>query len=63
VAVAVAVHTFNLSTCEAGTGGSLWVPAQPGLQSKFQDSYTVIQRDPISKKNKQKQTKINKLHK
>jgi hypothetical protein len=31
-------HTFDPSTWEAETGGSLWVWGQPGLQSGFQDS-------------------------
>jgi hypothetical protein len=30
----VVVHTFNPSTQEAETGGSLWVQGQPGLQSE-----------------------------
>ena len=32
------MHTFNSSTQEAETGGSLWLWSQPGVQSEFQDS-------------------------
>ena len=38
-------HSFNSSTWEAETGGSLWVQDQPGLHREFQDSQGYVERD------------------
>ena len=47
-------HAFNPSTWEAEAGGSLRVQGQPGLQSKFQDSWgyreTMFRKDQKEKK-------------
>ena len=52
---AVVLHTFNPSTWEAETGGSLWDWGQPGLQSGFQErlqSYreTLSYSNPVQNK-------------
>ena len=38
------MYTFNLSMQEAEEDGSLWVPNQPGLHNKRQDSQDYIVR-------------------
>jgi len=45
-------HTFNPTTWEAEAGGFLWVRGQPGLQSKFQESWSYTKK-PCLKQNKQ----------
>jgi hypothetical protein len=50
----VVVCTFNPSTWKAEAGGSLWVPDQPGLQSKFQDSQGYIEIPCFQKQNQTK---------
>jgi hypothetical protein len=47
------VCTFNLSVWEDKAGVFLWVWDQPGLQSKFQDSWGYVERICL---NKQSQT-------
>ena len=54
---AVVVHAFNPTTWEAREE-HLWVPGQPGLQSKFQDSQG--DTETLSRKNKEKKWKIKK---
>jgi hypothetical protein len=50
------VHTFNPSTWETEAGVSLWVWGQPGLQSEFYDSWSLIVRHCLqTKQNKRKQ--------
>jgi ABC-type oligopeptide transport system substrate-binding subunit len=47
----VVAHTFNPITQEAGAGGSLAVPSQPGLQSESQDGWGYT--ETLSQKSKQ----------
>ena len=47
----MAVHTFNPSTQESETGGSLWVYGQPGLPGELENSQGLCRGAlPISKK-------------
>ena len=42
---------FNPSIQDVETGGSLWIPGQPGLHSEFQATQEVIKRPCLQKKN------------
>lgn len=54
----MALQAFNARTQETEEEWSLWVcefEGQPGLPSKFQDSQSYTQRNPVSRNNKQKE--------
>ena len=53
---------LNPSTQEAEAGVSLWVPGQPGVQSKFQDSQRGTEKLCLGK-TKQNKTKTNQPNK
>ena len=54
----VVAHAFNPSTQEAEAVGSLWIRDQPGLQELVPGLAPKLQRNPVSKKQKQNKTKI-----
>jgi hypothetical protein len=49
----VVTHTFNPSTQEAETSGSLWVQGQPDLQSEFQDNQDYTEKPCLKEKKKE----------